>query len=245
MPIQDSEIYEFVNNQIIYFHQTRIQKLQKVKLHNILKRKNPYLYRAKNIITGGELVKTILDAYLSSQEETLFGEFLEKLAIFINQKVYGGIKSASVGIDLDFTKQNIRYLVSIKSGPNWGNSGQIEKMRNNFLKAKKILRTTGGTTHVEAVNGCCYGKDSNPDKGGYLKYCGQDFWEFISGDSDLYLRIIQPISNQAKQHNENFEEQYARVINQFTEEFLDDYVDEGIIDWDKLTQMNSGKASID
>ncbi|HPK53898.1 MAG TPA: PmeII family type II restriction endonuclease, partial [Smithellaceae bacterium] len=36
----------------------------------------------------------------------------------------------------------------------------------------------------------CYGKDSNPDKGDYLKLCGQIFWEFISGDENLYTDII-------------------------------------------------------
>jgi len=33
--------------------------------------------------------------------------------------------------------------------------------------------------NIVAVNGCCYGRDNRPDKGDYLKYCGQRFWEFI------------------------------------------------------------------
>jgi hypothetical protein len=37
----------------------------------------------KHITTAGDFIKTILDAYLSSQEESIFGSFLESLAIYI------------------------------------------------------------------------------------------------------------------------------------------------------------------
>ena len=67
-------------------------------------------------------MKTILDAHLSSQEEGIFGGFLEELAVFICGRVYRGKKSSAEGIDLEFEKDGTSYLVSIKSGPNWGNS---------------------------------------------------------------------------------------------------------------------------
>ena len=79
--------------------------------------------------------------------------------------------------------------MSIKSGPNWGNSSQVKKMRDNFIKAKRILRTNNPDFQVIAINGCCYGRENNPDKGDYFKYCGQKFWEFISGNDDLYIEI--------------------------------------------------------
>jgi len=88
-------IYEYVENNIGIFHDRRLKSLEKLKMIKILKRKNPYLFKAKNILTAQDIVKAILDAYLSSQEETIFGEFLENLSIFINKKVYGGRKSAA------------------------------------------------------------------------------------------------------------------------------------------------------
>ena len=124
-------------------------------------------------------MKSLLDAYLSSQEEGIFGGFLEDLAIFVNQQAYGGWKSAAEGIDLEFTKDNVRYIVSIKSGPNWGNSSQIKKMKGHFTQAQKILRQKNKGLHIRAVNGCCYGRDSKPDKGAYHKYCGQKFWKLF------------------------------------------------------------------
>lgn len=156
--ITKQEIIEFIENNIQKFHNRRLDSLAKLKLNKILKRKNPYLYKAKNIVIAQDLVKEILDAHLSAQEEGIFGDFLEELAIFICSKTYGGRKSSANGIDLEFERDGILYVVSIKSGPNWGNSRQISKMKDDFNKAKRILRTGGQARQVEAVNGCCSAK---------------------------------------------------------------------------------------
>ena len=189
------------------------------------------------------VIKPIVDAHLSFQEETIFGDFLENLAIFINQKVYNGRKSSTEGIDLEFDKNGIRYIVSIKSGPNWGNSSQIQKMKDNFSKAKRILRTGHTNLQVVAVNGCCYGRDSKPDKGEYFKYCGQQFWEFISDNAALYQDIIEPLGYKAKEKNEAFQLAYARIINKFTLEFSTEFCDDGVINWEKLVAFNSSKST--
>ena len=194
-PITQQEIVDYVEANIQTFHRRRLDKLQDLKLMNVVKRKNPYLFKAKNINAASEFVRTILDAFLSSQEEGIFGDFLEELAIFICGQVYDGRKSSAVGIDLEFEKDNIRYIISIKSGPNWGNSSQIAKMLDNFRQAKRILSTSTSSTNVVAVNGCCYGKDRRPNKGDYFKFCGQEFWRFISGDGDLYTDIIEPLGH--------------------------------------------------
>src|SRR5215203_4829807 len=116
-----AEVTAFVEANIGTFHAKRLESLQQLKLNAVLARKNPYLFRAKNILTAHDLVVTILDAHLSSQEETIFGEFLEQLAIYICAMVYGGAKSAGEGIDLEFERDESKYLVAIKSGPNWAN----------------------------------------------------------------------------------------------------------------------------
>jgi hypothetical protein len=241
--ISAEEIEEYVAQNIDRFHDKRSESLTKLKLDTVLKRKNPYLYKAKNISLASDFVTSILDAYLSSQEETIFGEFLEGLAIFICNRTYGGSKSSSVGIDLDFVRNNIRYLVSIKSGPNWGNSSQINKMRDCFKTAKKVLKTNSTDQNVVAINGCCYGKDDRPDKGDYLKLCGQRFWEFISGSATLYLDIIEPLGYKAKVKNTQFKKKYSKQINLFTAEFIRDFCTEGEIDWEKIVSFNSASRN--
>lgn len=241
--ITDREIVSFIEKHIeSCFHEKRLKSLQSLKINQLLKRKNPYLFRCKNILLADELVKLILEAHLSSQEETIFGELLERLAVFINQKVYNGYKSSAEGIDLEFSKKNIRYIVAIKSGPNWGNSSQIGKMKHNFEKAKRILRTTGNKNdNIIAVNGCCYGTDNNPDKGSYFKYCGQLFWEFISGETGLYKKIIEPLGHKSKERNEEFNNEYARVINDLVKGFISNFCNNGKINWNLLVEYNSKK----
>lgn len=236
-----SDVVHFVEGNIGEFHERRADSLKGLKLSQVLKRKNPYLFKAKNINDAHDLVKLILDAHLSSQEETVFGEFLEKLAIFVCGKVFGGRKSSAEGIDLEFARDGILYVVSVKSGPNWGNSSQVKRMVDNFKQAKRILRTGNNKLHIQAVNGCCYGQENQPDKGDYLKLCGQEFWEFVSGNDRLFVDIVEPLGYRAKERNEEFYAEYSRILNLFTQEFMDGFCVNGKIDWDKLVRFNSGK----
>ena len=238
------QIYEYVEKHISVFHQRRLDYVQnKVDLLKILKQKNPYLFKAKNVLTAQDLVRGFLDAFLQSQEETLFGDFIEGLAIFVCDKVYGAKKSELTGVDLEFEKDGIIYVVEIKAGWNWGNSSQIRQLRVNFETAKKLLRAKTGKK-VVAVNGCCFGKDNRPDKGEYLKLCGQRFWELISGNEKLYIDIVEPIGYKAKQKNEEFSENYAQVVNKLTLEFSQKFCDDGKINWAKLVEYNSGFEKI-
>ncbi|KAA6341730.1 hypothetical protein EZS27_010480 [termite gut metagenome] len=134
-----TDVVQYVEENIGTFHQNRIDRLNRLELKEILKRKNPYLFKAKYFMTAEQIIKGLTDAFISSTEETIFGNWLEGLAIFINQKVYDGWKSGITGIDLEFDKENIRYIVTIKSGPNWGNSSQITKMETDFRTAKKDI----------------------------------------------------------------------------------------------------------
>ncbi len=237
------DVAKYVEDNIGVFHQKRIDSLSKLKLKNVLKRKNPYLFKAKDVQTAEQIVRGILAAHISSNEETLFGDWLEGLAIFINGKTYGGWKSGIAGVDLEFDKDGRRHVVAIKSGPNWGNSSQIGQMRSNFKTAQRTLRTSQSGLNIVAVNGCCYGRDNNPDKGDYFKYCGQRFWEFVSGEADLYVELIEPLGFRARERNEEFLVSYSRMINKFTREFMLEFCDEeGSIIWGSLVRLNSAQG---
>lgn len=151
-------------------------------------------------------------------------------------------KSSAQGIDLEFEKEGIRYIVAIKSGPNWGNKSQIDKLISDFNSIRRTLKTSNSRLNVVAVNGCCYGRTKTPyrPKGDYYKYCGQLFWEFISGNKELYTEIIDPLGYKAKERNEEFKELFAQRINLFTLEFTQTFCFEnGKIDWKKLVRFNS------
>ena len=247
-----TEVNTYITEQVMrHFYEKRLKKLSELNLDYILKRKNPYLFKAKNIETSGEFVKYILDAFLSSQEETIFGNLLENLAIYICEKVFNG-KKAEQGvlksIDLEFERGGKYYIVGIKSGVNWGNKDQVDRMKSNFRKARKILSKKGIIKEIVAVNGCIYGKDSSPFKKGskkeldYYKICGQEFWELISGDNELYKNIILPLDKEAKKRSDSFKEVYAEKSNEMTKEFSDTFLTKkGSIDWEKMIDLVSKK----
>ena len=234
------EVKRYVSENIDTFHKNRIEKLKELKLHKILKKKNPYLFKAKNIRTPETLVGALMDAFLSSSEEELFGVFLEGLAVFVAETTMNGRKSAAKGIDLEFSSQKIRYLVTVKSGVSWGNSDQHAAMKDNFRLAVKILKQTQPQMHIQPVLGICYGKVRTVDTGLFVKIVGQNFWNLISGNEHLYTDIIEPIGYQAKEHNERYEEEKSVVISLFAREFSDEFCSAGRIDWKKLVVFNSG-----
>jgi site-specific DNA-methyltransferase (cytosine-N4-specific) len=162
--------------------------------------------------------------------------------------LYGGYKSKLNSVDLEFERDETYYIVGIKSGTNWGNSDQISKMKDNFKKAKQSLRNKGVISNIVAVNGCMYGKDSHPFKEDidvdktYFKYAGQEFWEFISEDTNLYQEMIVPIGEEAKRKDEVFKSTLDAKVNEMTFEFMQYFTINGRIDWIKLVDYVSKKG---
>jgi len=183
----------------------------------------------------------------SSQKEFILSGFLEEVAVFICKKVYRAHgKSAPKGLDLEFDKGGKRSVVTIKSRPVWGNCGQIEKMRLYFKATSNVDRQYRDVLPLLCVNGCCYGKQprQSEDKGDYLKLCGQRFWEFISGDHELYIKIVGPIGHKATERNTEFLAQYELVLDRFTDIFRRIVCDSANnILWDKLTKISSEAPS--
>lgn len=194
-PLNLDDVVNYVNENIVRFHKNKLRILKSLDLQKILRKKNPYLFRAKNLTVASDLIRDILDAYLSSSEEKLFGDFLEELAIFISEKVCDGRKSAATGIDLEFAHDNTLYLTSIKSGPNWGNSSQQKKQEQDFQNACKVLKQSNRNLNIQPVLGICYGKTKTTYPRGYMKVVGQNFWYLISGNENLYIDIIKPLGD--------------------------------------------------
>ncbi len=245
-PLELDAVREHVNTHIENFHQARLRSLTQLKLEKLLRRKNPYLFRAKHITTAAELVEGLMTAYLSSSEEKHFGDFLEGLAIFVAGQTCDGHKSAAPGVDLEFMHAGTHYIVSIKSGPNWGNSSQQKRLAQDLHDAVRRVRQARTTLHVEPVLGICYGRSATTyTKRGYLKLVGQNFWYFISENPDLYTDIIEPIGHRAREHNERFLVERAKIVNRFTQKFIERFcAPDGAIDWVTLVAFNSGNLDL-
>jgi site-specific DNA-methyltransferase (cytosine-N4-specific) len=181
----------------------------------------------------------------------MFGNLLEHLAVFVCGKAFKGRKAEQgllKSVDLEFERNKKYYIVGIKSGIYWGNKDQIDRMKSNFKHAKEVLKKSGVSKEIIAVNGCIYGKDNKPFKTdadpeqNYYKICGQEFWELISGDSELYKNIILPLDKEAKKRSDHFKEVYAEKSNEMIKEFSDSFLTKkGGIDWEKMIDFVSKK----
>lgn len=240
------EVCAYVNENIDQFHKHRIEIISTLTLNQLIS-KNPYLFRAKNITKASELIESTLEAFLSSSEEKLFGDFLEDLAIFVASKTVGGRKSTAPGMDLEFENNGIYHIVSIKSGPNWGNSSQQAKLATDFANAERRLRQSAHAIAVQKVLGICYGKTRTISTNrGYIRVVGQNFWTLLSENKNLYIDIIEPLGYRAKEHNEAYQKERGKITNVLVGQFIERYCDpDGMINWPKVIQANSGNYDLD
>lgn len=58
-----AEVEYFVAQHIGEFHQARLKSLAHLSLKSLLRRKNPYLLKAKNLEQAGDFVEALLQAH--------------------------------------------------------------------------------------------------------------------------------------------------------------------------------------
>ena len=140
-----------------------------------LRRKNPFLYRIRGCNTPERLAEEVVNALLSSSEETMFGDVMEQIPISVAQAARKGRKSAPEAIDLEWDEGEtnpVRVLVQVKSGPNWANAEARRRMLDSFKRATQAYRSNNPNAQVMCVEGCCYGKNQDKDLGSHRKIVG-------------------------------------------------------------------------
>lgn len=220
------------------FYQRRIAKIKELKLKDALKRKNPYLYKAMGIENASEIVEQLLRAFTSSSDEGIFGDaFFEPLAKFVS----GGQVSPSEGVDVAVETDKCYTAIAVKSGPSVFNSQSKRKQADDF----KALRNRLIKLHkqFDPIVGYCYGnKQQRNPTADFRELAGQAFWAEITGDEEFYLRIITLMKEKPAQHLIEYRKAWGAAVNRFTKEFINEFcLDDGSIDWEKLTRFNSGR----
>lgn len=246
-PVCINDVYRFISDNISpQFLMKVIAKLNSISLEVLVSRKNPYLYCAKGLHHPSEVATALIEAFVASGEESIFGNFSEQLAIFVAEKVHGGFKSAIEGLDLEILDQRerIRHFVTIKSGPNWANSEAKRKMYTAFEAAKKTLRTSQGNNEWKprCVEGCCYGRSLKRKHGkNYEKLCGQEFWEYVSGSSTFYVDVLQAFGSAAENAVSEFGEA-KRAATARLEAVIRRSLctTNGLLDWKQWAQFTCG-----
>ncbi len=223
------------------FYHSLLAKIDTININDIMKKKNPYLYRAKAIQNASELVESVLSATVSSSEETIFGNcFFEPLAIAAS----GGNKALAEGVDImvEDKANNIIYAIAVKSGTSVFNADSKKRQEQNFNAARKLAQQAKAV--YEPIIGYSYGKKRSTGRGKptiYKELAGQDFWKELTGDSEFYIKIINYMGKKPEMYLEKYRESYNKASNRLVKQFTENFCDEdGSINWDKLVKFNSG-----
>jgi hypothetical protein len=235
--LNDQKLEKLISDCLNDFYQSRLQRLDKLKLKTILRRKNPYLFKALNTEKASEIVEQILFAYISSSDETIFGDrFFEP----ISKEVSGGSVSPSPGVDVAVETDSKYSAYAVKSGPNPFNSSAKKRQSDEFLSLKSRLSKI--RKEFDPVLAYSYGRTIKPIAKNkfYREIAGQVFWEELTGDSSFYLKLITMMGDIPRKHMEKYKPQLDAAINRFTLDFTNDFCHKnGQIDWEKLVEFVS------
>lgn len=235
--MNEKELEKLIAKSLNDFYKRRINRLDTLNLKKVLKRKNPYLFRSMGIEKASEIVETILSAYISSSDETIFGNaFFEPIAC----KISGSKVSDAEGVDFTIEQEGKYKAVSMKSGPNPFNSSQKKKQNEQFTALKQRLYKIH--KQFDPILGHGYGKLDKTASGKqiYRDVSGQKLWTELTGDPDFYLKLIRLMKDVPQKHKPEYQKVWDSAINKFTREFINDFCFEnGSIDWDKFTVLVS------
>lgn len=243
MPINESynenEIIESIAAALDNFYTSLIKKVDGLTIKDVIKSKNPYLFRAKSMNDAAQIVDAILSAFISSSEETVFGNvFFEPIAIAAAQ----GHKALAEGVDIMVERDNTIYAIAVKSGPRVFNADSRKKQEQNFMAASKLAQQA--KKRFVPIVGYGYGKKKSSGRGlpkFYVELAGKDFWSELTGDNEFYIKLMRFMDKLPEKYIEDFNFSYQKASNRLIREFTQMFCfEDGSIDWEKLVRFNSG-----
>ncbi len=243
MPINDSYNDENLVNAIARaldeFYSSLIKKADNLNIKTIMKRKNPYLFRAKSMNSASEIVDALLSAFISSSEETIFGNvFFEPIATVASN----GKKALAEGIDIMIERDDTIYAIAVKSGTSVFNADSRRKQEQNFMAARKLAQQA--KKRFVPIVGYGYGKKKTSSHGipkFYEELAGKAFWTELTGDEDFYKKLIRYMDRLPEKYVEEFNVAYQKASNRLVREFTQEFCyEDGSIDWETLVEFNSG-----
>ncbi|MDR1021154.1 MAG: hypothetical protein LBL73_10385 [Synergistaceae bacterium] len=222
------------------FYKSLIANLSNLNIKKVMRRKNPYLFRAKAMNGAAQIVDALLSAFVSSSEETIFGNvFFEPIARAASK----GYKALAEGVDIMVERDDTIYAIAVKSGTSVFNADSRKKQEQNFMAAQKLAQQA--KKRFVPIVGYGYGKKRQSDRGRpkfYTELAGQDFWEEITGDNDFYIELIRIMDKLPEKYIKEFEVAYHKTANRLVKEFTNEFcAEDGAIDWEKLALFNSGR----
>ena len=241
--IPQSDLEAKVSSLLDYIYERRINKLAELSLREVLLKKNPYMYRAISHGDAPELVRSLLDATISSSDETIFGnDFFEPLVKWVAERAgsdgtYLSVRESSAeGADVEVETADELRLYAVKSGTNVYNSSSWKRQLTNFSAARMRLAKT--KKRFDAVAAFGYGRVAVGREA--RRVAGQALWHELSGDSLMYARIMRAMGVGSQHRLDMFQAEHDKAVNRFTAELLANFANSDYsLDWEKLLAFNS------
>lgn len=215
-----------------FFAKPFAAKLLSLHINDIIRNKNPYLYRASGIETCEQLVSRAFNDYVSSSVEGYFGPFFEAVARVIS----GGVKPPKGGeVDLFIKLDGTVRLYVIKSGSKGFNSSSYDKAKRDIDSAEARLWQDKVTT--EKRISFAYGRRAKTSmKGGIVHLSSKDFWAELSGDPNFYKKLLDVCALLAPLYVADMQAPLADLLKEAQESFCEG----DSVNWDKVMALVSG-----
>ena len=215
-------------------------KRKGINFPNLLSKCNPYAL-VVNCKNSQEVVDFVLQRHKQTSSETIWGYLLEAIAVKVSKITLNGYKSERMCTDIEWECDGNKHYRGWKSSPKWSNSDQKKNVNNEESKMKE-LKDFGSFKVLTS-----YGKTSKRSEKNtkYIQLSGQDAWEEISNDLELYNKVLIGIEKNSEKIGQFIETLYLSdnensiqwVKNNFTNE------DESI-NFIKVNEYVSGRNKV-
>jgi hypothetical protein len=217
----------------------KLVQRKKISFPNLLSKCNPY-EMVVNCNTVEVLVDIIMQSHKQISSKTIWGNYLELIALKVCNNKLNGFKSKEECTDLEWKEEGKNHYRGWKSSPNWCNSDQkkavnikeSEIMVNEDFGSFKVLTSYGKTTKKKTTKG-------------FTQLSGQDAWEEISGDSNLYNKVMIGIRINHKTIGQFLENIYISDRNKSIEWVSNNFTNEdNTINFIKINEYVSSRNKI-
>lgn len=224
------------------FLQRRVTNLEALTLSHL--KFNVLLTRVTATMLELETPESLLRARLAQHLErgsvTAFGTTLQSIA-----KDIAGEATGVAGADIMLTREGRHYYIQVKSGPDTANR-DIAQNISTLLNAARAR-----DPEAICLFGVCYARPdqispivlSQLQQRGVGLQVGRAFWEFISGDANCLVEILDIASSVADESGPgelSFSDRVERKLKELTREFHSRYGETLTADtWHRFLADNS------
>lgn len=218
----------------------KMVKRKSINLPDLLSKCNPYSL-AVNCKTPEDIVDFILQKHQQTSSETIWGYYLETIAVKISEIRLNGFKSKEVCTDIEWITDGKKHFRGWKSSPNWSNADQ--KRTLNITESQMKNSEDFGSFKVLTS----YGKTikRNKDYNKFTQLSGQDAWDEISNDMEMYNKVMIGIENNSINIGLFIDSIYISDKNKAIEWVRENFTNGDKLNFIKINKYVSGRDKIE